>query len=112
MFDSPAQMAAQIASLTESNETLLRSKARLQQDLLLSKKALAAKEQELLHQSILVQQQASQLAVQEQKILQLNDERMDQQSQLVRVSDQLAQLIKEQERLARRSWLQRLFNRS
>lgn len=112
MFDSSEQLTAQLTALTESNEQLLKSKSRLQQDLLSLKKMLALKEQELLQANVQVQQQQALIAEQEQAISDLRQENLIQRDQLVQLNEKLEGVLKEHERLLKRSWLQRLFNRS
>ncbi len=109
MHISPDQLNAQVQSLIESNEQLLKSKARLQQDLLSAKKSLAEKEQAILDAKDLIDQQVQQLAENRQVISELRAANQRQATQLGELQDKIGQLEKEQKQLLNRSWWQRLF---
>lgn len=106
---SPDQLNAQVQSLIESNEQLLKSKARLQQDLLSAKKSLAEKEQAILDAKDLIDQQVQQLAESGQVISELRTANQSQATQLGELQDKIGQLEKELRQLQSRSWWQRLF---
>lgn len=109
MHISPDQLNAQVQSLTESNEQLLKSKARLQQDLLSVKKSLAEKEQTIQDATGLIDQQAQQLAESKKVIDELRTANQRQAAQLTELQDKMGRLEKERQRLQNRSWWQRLF---
>lgn len=109
MYTSPEQLNAQVQSLSESNEQLLKSKARLQQDLLGVKKSLAEKEQVIQDVNRLIEQQAQQLAESKQVISELRAANHEQAAQLAELQDKTRQLEKERQDLLSRSWWQRLF---
>ncbi|HEX2848566.1 MAG TPA: hypothetical protein VHN59_18620 [Chitinophagaceae bacterium] len=109
MHISSDQLNARLQSLTESNEQLLKSKARLQQDLLSMKKSLVEKEQAIQNVTDLVGQRVQQLAASEQLIKELRAVNQRQAAQLTEMQDKIELLEKEQQRLQGRSWWQRLF---
>lgn len=112
MHISPDPLNAQVQSLTESNEQLLKSKARLQQDLLSVKKSLAGKEQAIQDAKVFANQQVQQLAESNQMISDLRTVNQRQAMQLAELEDKIEQLEKEQKRLQSRSWWQRVLNLS
>ena len=109
MNSSPSQWEAQIQSLTEANETMLRSKSKLQQDLLTLKKDLAAKDQQIEAQAKIIDQQTARLADKEQLITELKTANEEQKEQLLKLEKQNNQLADENRLLKKRSWFQRLF---
>ena len=112
MNTSSTPVNAELQALAESNEALLKSKARLQQDLLSLKKSIAVKDRDLQDQEALVQEQAGQLEESRQLIRELKASGQQLQEQVKSLEQEIGRLEKLNQELQQRSWLQRLMGKT
>ena len=104
----------ELQALTEANEALLKSKSRLQQDILQLKKEFAAKDQNiavLLKQADELASQSSLLAEKDQSILELTEHNRRLHAAIEQLQHQVEQLSNENTQLRSVTWFQKLFGK-